>query len=133
MHGFEDAWLSGVKKAHESAKVSPQLRPLLEDVYLAIQANPVNLAALKKSLERLLSFLAGPGRTNANCWATDLFFCSDEGWEKDWTAQELPEPLHDILAMMGGALHDTVQSPQIAENFGCLPEQLLVRLEQFQE
>jgi hypothetical protein len=29
---------------------------------------------------------------------------------------------------MGEALHDTVQAPEIAENFGCLPEQLLERV-----
>ena len=27
--------------------------------------------------------------------------------------------------MMGEALHDTVQTPEIARNVGCLPEQLL--------
>ena len=63
---------------------------------------------------------------------TDLFFGSDEGWEKDWSDQDLPEPLHDVFAMMGQALHDTVQSPEIAENFGCLPEQLLSQLRQFE-
>jgi hypothetical protein len=32
--------------------------------------------------------------------------------------------------MMGEALHDTIGAPEIAENFGCLPEQLLERLRQ---
>ena len=35
---------------------------------------------------------------------------------------------HDILAMMSEALHDTVQAPEIAQNFGCLPEQLLEKV-----
>ena len=43
--------------------------------------------------------------------------------------QNLPEDFHDVLAMMGEALHDTVQAPEIAENFGCLPEQLLEKVD----
>jgi hypothetical protein len=75
-------------------------------------------------------FLSGEGRSNANCWAADLFFAQSEEWERDWAEQNLPEGLHDVLAMMGEALHDTIQAPEIAKNFGCLPEQLLERLRQ---
>ena len=132
MPGFEDAWLYAVKNAHVGPQVSRELRPLLLDVYSNVLVTPVDLVELKKSLERLLGYLAEAGRTNANCWATDLFFGSEIGWEKDWGEQDLPEPLHDIFAKMSEALHDTVQTPQIAENFGCLPEQLLAQLEQFQ-
>ncbi len=57
--------------------------------------------------------------------AVDLFFCASEGWERDWTDQSLPEEFHGVLARMGEALHDTVQSPAVAKNFDCLPEQLL--------
>ncbi len=62
--------------------------------------------------------------------AVDLFFCvSDEiGWEKDWTDAELPDDFHDVFALIGQALHDTVTSPSTAANFDCLPEQLLERL-----
>jgi hypothetical protein len=35
---------------------------------------------------------------------------------------------HDVLAMMGEALHDAVKAPEIARNFGCPPEQLLERV-----
>ena len=70
-------------------------------------------------------FLAGEGRTNANCWAVDLFFALSQGWERDWAEQRLSEDFHDVLATMGSALHDTIKAPDIAENFGCLPEQLL--------
>jgi len=86
---------------------------------------PPNLADLKKSLEQLPAFLAGSGRTNANCWATDMFFMLSDEWERDRTEQELPEEFHDVLSLIGDALHDTVQAPDVAENFGCLPEQLL--------
>ena len=87
---------------------------------------------MKGSLQSLLEYLAGTGRTSANCWAVDLFFSESEGWERDWTEQELPDDFHDVLAMMGEALHDTVKSPDIAANFGCLPEQLLERLRSLQ-
>jgi hypothetical protein len=54
-----------------------------------------------------------------------MFFCLSKGWETDWTEQDLPEDFHDVLALMGEALHDTVRTPKIAEDFDCLPEQLL--------
>jgi hypothetical protein len=85
---------------------------------------------LKDSLLGLLQYLSGEGRTNANCWAADLFFCSDE--TEHWTDQPLPDDFHDVLAKMGEALHDTVSSPEIASNFGCLPEQLLECVKRFE-
>lgn len=127
MASFHHAWLA-VSGPRNGEPVSDKLRPLLETVYQQVLAEPVDLAALKQSLVKLLTFLSGEGRSNANCWATDLFFADDEGWERDWAAQNLPEDLHDVLAMMGNALHDTVRAPEIAENFGCLPEQLLQRV-----
>ena len=131
MLGFEDAWLA-VSASRNGEAVSPELRPLLERVYIAILSNPTALVELKTSLQKLLEFLAGAGRTNANCWATDLFFCLSEGWERDWTDQNLPDAFHDVLALMGQALHDTVRTPHIAENFDCLPEQLLERIKRLQ-
>ncbi len=73
-------------------------------------------------------YLSGAGKTNANCWAVDLFFCLSEGWERDWTEQNLPDDFHDVLSLMGQALHDTVQMPKIAENFDCPCEQQLHRV-----
>jgi hypothetical protein len=83
---------------------------------------------LKGSLAALLEYLRDKGRTNANCWAVDLFFCTSEGWERDWTEQNLPGDFHDVLSLMGQALHDTARTPNIAEDFDCLPEQLLDRV-----
>jgi hypothetical protein len=124
MASFDDAW-TAVAGGREGEPVSPELRPLLERVYLDVLSTPTDPAALKKSLEVLLEFMAGRGRTNANCWAADLFFCLSDGWERDWTDQNLPDEFHNILAKMGEALHDTVQATAVAKNFGCLPEQLL--------
>jgi hypothetical protein len=101
-------------------------------VYLTVLSKPTDLGELKRGLQELLQFLAGDGRTNANCWAADLFFDLSEGWERDWTDQDLPDGFHDVLAMMGEALHDTVRTPKIAENFDCLPEQLLDRVKRLQ-
>jgi hypothetical protein len=129
--GFDDAW-SAVSAPRDGQAVSPELWSLLERVYSTVLSKPTNLAELKRSLRELLEFLAGDGRTNANCWAADLFFVFSEGWERDWTDQDLPDGFHDVLAMMGEALHDTVRTPKIAENFDCLPEQLLDRVKHLQ-
>jgi hypothetical protein len=127
MAGFDDAWVA-VDVQRNGEMVSPGLRPLLQAVYAQCISQPHNLVELKKSLEDLLTYLAGEGRTNANCWAVDLFFCTSEGWERDWSEQNLPHEFHDVLATMGEALHDTVHAPAIAGNFDALPEQLLERV-----
>jgi len=127
MASFDTAW-AAVNHAKDGEAVSSDLRPLLERVYSTVLAVPTNLPALKDSLTGLLEYLSGVGRTNANCWAVDLFFCLSEGWERDWTEQNLPEDFHDVLSLMGQALHDTVKTPEMAENFDCLPEQLLERV-----
>jgi hypothetical protein len=124
---FNEAWVA-VAKARSGEPVSPELRPLLREVYTHLVRRHPDLVALKKSLQELLRFLRDEGRTNANCWTVDLFFALSQGWERDWAEQDLPEDFHDLLAMMGEALHDTVLDRSIAENFGCLPEQLLERV-----
>lgn len=129
MAGFDRAW-TAVAGARNGEQVSSRLRPLLQAVYQNSLAEPLDSTALKRSLEDLLVFLSGEGRSNANCWATDLFFARGEEWDTDWADRNLPENFHNVLAMMGEALHDTVQAPEIARNFGCLPEQLLERVKQ---
>lgn len=127
MPSFEEAW-DAAAKPRGGETVSPELKPLLYDTYTLVLANPKNLSALKQSLQALLEYLAGPGRTNANCWAVDLFFMTDDNWESDWGEQGLPDDFANIFTAMGGALHDTVSSPHIAENFGSLPEQILAQV-----
>ena len=125
--GFDTAW-AAVNHPRDGEPVSSDLCPLLQEVYSAVLAVPTNLHLLRDSLVRLLEYLSSVGKTNANCWAADLFFCHSDGWERDWTEQNLPDDFHDLLSLMGEALHDTVQAPNIAENFDCLPEQLLERV-----
>jgi hypothetical protein len=127
MAGFDVAWVAAAQPK-DGEQVSSELEPLLRQVYSDVLASPTNLSALKASLTTLLEYLNERGRTNANCWAVDMFFCLSEGWERDWAEQNLPEDFHEVLALMGEALHDTVQTPKIAENFDCLPEQLLERV-----
>jgi hypothetical protein len=127
MPGFDDAW-AAVNHRKDGERVSPELQPLLRRVYTDVLAVPLDRMAIKRSLTTLLEYLGSSGRTNANCWAVDMFFCSSEGWERDWADQDLPDDFDDVLALMGEALHDTVKTPRIAENFDCLPEQLLERV-----
>ena len=82
---------------------------------------------LDSSLENLLYFLTTPaGHTKENCEETDLYFClhKDNGFNWD----HLPEDYQLILDDIGGQLHDTIESPEIAKNFGSTPEQLLKRI-----
>ncbi len=129
MGSFDEAW-TAVAKPRSGEAVSSELRSLLHAVYLQSLSHPLNAVVFKRTLEDLLQFLAGKGRTNANCWAVDLFLGIGEGWEKDWADQDLPEGFHDVLALMSEALHDTVRAQDVAENFGCLPEQILERVKQ---
>ena len=125
METFEQAW-ERVASTKDGEAVSVELRPLLQQAYETIVKQSPDLQEIKISLENLLSYLtAPPGRTSANCMATDLFFCLAD-WGVDW--ESFPEPLPDILGDMGGALHDTLSNPEIAKNFDSLPEQLLERV-----
>jgi hypothetical protein len=117
-----------VAKSRDGELVSPRLGPFLQDGYSQLVLRPEDLGALKRGLQELLFFLSNDGRTNANCWAADLFFGECEGWERDWGELDLPKEFQDVLAKMGEALHDTFRGPSIAHNFSCLPEQLLDEL-----
>src|ERR1700744_1511195 len=123
MKGFEQV-RSAVAGTPGGEAVVPDLKSLLLRVHDDVTISPVNLPALENSLTELLQYLSGGGRTSANCWATDLFICSDDS-EHHWPEQKLPDDFHDVLGKMGEALPDTIKSPDFARNFGCLPEQLL--------
>ena len=119
-----------VIESYDGEPVSLELPPLLlrlRDAVLA--AAPTEVVA--QALRDVLQFLASEkGRTNANCWAADLFCMEDENWdERRW--EHLPPEMGDILGDMASALHDSVRDPDIARNFDSTPEQLLDRLDQF--
>ena len=103
---------------------APVLVPHVRRLHDALAARPLDLRFARSAMIALLEFLCSPaGRTDANCRAVDTFFMLDECWLSD----ELPESYHDIIGDMGGALHDTVTAPHIAESFDSTPEQLLAR------
>lgn len=104
---------------------------LAEAVYqTAIQSNP-DMSQLKARLIELLSFLCSPeGRTDENCRIVDSYFCTKDNWS--YCIEHLPTEAYEILFDIGGTLHDTVQSPEIAANFQSLPEKLLERVEKMQ-
>jgi hypothetical protein len=125
MSSFEAIYQS-VALSRNGEAVSASLRPQLAALYDSLGHRPVDLANVKTQLIALLSFLTTPtGRTNANCWAVDLFFGLPEDWDVSWF--DLPEAYREVLSDMGGALHDTIDHPDIADNFWSTPEQLLER------
>jgi hypothetical protein len=122
---FETAWA----RASAAHQASASLDDLVSGVCPELQRRPPDLIMLRKALESLLAFLASPtGRSNENCRAVDSFFCIPEeyGWEADW--EHLPEVFQELLADIGGALHDTVSAPEIARSLDSTPEQLLERV-----
>jgi hypothetical protein len=70
------------------------------------------------------------GAASDVCWAFDLFFGGGQGWDRHWFTLILSDNFYDVLATMDEALRDTLSAPKIAENFRCLPEQLLDSLRQ---
>jgi hypothetical protein len=106
------------------------LRPRLGEAYEAIIARPYDVPRIVNAVEQLLEYLASSeGRTHANCVAVDHFFCFRDDWQGDW--EDEPEQLADVLGDIGGALHDTIKAPEIAENFDSTPELLLEQLRAF--
>ncbi|MBC8218178.1 MAG: hypothetical protein H8E73_06900 [Planctomycetes bacterium] len=113
----------GYSKFCRGWHVSGELRPLLARVYNLIHTSPVDLHALKEAVVSLMSFLCeAANRTDANCRAVDLFFMIDDHWSVRWG--NLPHDFGGLLDDIGGALHDTVSAPAIAEDFASTPEQL---------
>lgn len=96
-------------------------------VYRELGRVPVDRVRLKAALEDLLLFLSSPeGRTNATCWVVDHVFLLREGWEVDtW---HVPEDFRGVIEDFGGALHDAVEAPRIAEDVDSTPQQLLERV-----
>ena len=112
---FDDLWKKAVRFRH----VSRELEPLLRALHDALP----DPHATAMALEQLLRFLAGAGRTDANCTATYYFASNTESL---W--QSLPDGLRGILDDMSGTLQDSVHAENIARTFEATPEQLLARL-----
>lgn len=103
----------------------PTTTSLVDRLQAAVVADPVDLKHLVGCLDSLLQYLCSPqGRTDGNCRFVDFFFMEHD----EWAERGLPDRLHDVLADMAAALHDTCSAPDIARNFDSTPEQLLARL-----
>jgi len=106
------------------AEADLRAQDLVKAIQLILANDPPDLKALRNSLIVLLEYLSSnDGRSDTNCNAVDMFFMFDNLWVE----RNLPSSFHDIFADISGALHDTVSSPEIAENFYSTPEQLLKR------
>ena len=103
---------------------NPALLPLMDRFYDALTQTELQLGDVREAMIAVLEFLTSPAaRTDANCHAVDSFLFEDEVWYSDW----LPQGFVEVLADMGGILHDVVSAPPIARNFESRPEQLLAR------
>jgi hypothetical protein len=107
--------------------VTPEVEPLLRQLYESLEQQPVSVANVNEAVVELLRYLTTPaGRTNANCWAVDLFMTED--WGPIDHDIVVGQELADVLADMGGALHDTIHYPDVASEYESTPEQLLQRV-----
>jgi len=123
--GFDEAW-AAVNHLKDGEPVSPELHPLLRRVYADVLGTPADLAAFAgEPLRNYLNTSSKKGERTQTAGPSIFSSGTSEGWERDWTEQSLPDDFHDVLSLMGQALHDTIRTPNIAENFDCLPEQLL--------
>lgn len=94
------------------------------EVLTAYAAVPPDEERARSALVELFACLSQPTmRTEPNCVAVDLFFAL----ELDrLSVTMLPRQFVDFLSEPLG-LHDTVTAPEIADNFGTTPEELLVK------
>ena len=122
----DERFLRLFKAAAGFRAFSPQLRELLAAAFVSI-ADGGTPGRVRAELLGLFTFLAGEGRTDANCSVTDSFFAAAEA---EWraAAESLPQDLAAFVADVSGALHDSIYAEPIARNFGATPEQMLERL-----
>ena len=79
-------------------------------------------------LKNLLLWLNKPeNNSDKNCRKVDYFVANEIITNKKY--HELPEDIKGILFDMGATLHDTHNSPRVAENFYSTPAQLLERIQ----
>jgi hypothetical protein len=116
---FEEAYHDAV----DGTAASPELVARLKALYEAVPAGRPGAREIRGRLVELLEYLCSDaGRTDANCKAVDYFFCL-----ADWSFGSLSSPYQDLFADMGGALHDAVADPDIAEALQATPEDLLAK------
>ncbi len=121
---FEEAF----QRISSSAPAS--LSPLFREVHDAYASRPPDAVRARSALVSLLIYLASPdARTHTNVCAVDRFLMEDPALTKD-TA--LPAQFVEFV-LNADALHDTIESPEVAENFESTPEQLLEKARELPE
>ncbi len=68
INAFNDAWTAAAQPQGEQP-VSRELKALVSAVYFRLMSDPFTTTGVKEGFEDLLQFLAGAGRTTANCRA----------------------------------------------------------------
>lgn len=108
-----------------NADLKAQERTL--NVQYILEEEALNLIALKKALIELFEYLSSKeGRTDINCMTVCMYFIIED----HWSDRNLPDSFQNVFGDIAGALHDTVSSPEIAQNFYSTPEQLLQRIKE---
>jgi hypothetical protein len=108
-----------------------ELDHLLEQLKLATFSAELSKSEAISVMENLLSWLNKPeNNTDDNCQHIDHFVAVEIIAEKGF--QNLPEDIKGILFDMGATLHYAHASPEIAENFESMPDQLLDRVRRFE-
>ncbi len=101
---------------------------LLVRLKLIILASPFSRSEVLLALKELLLWLNKPeNNSDNNCRKVDYFVANEIIPNKKYHG--LPEDIKEILFDMGATLHDTHNSPRIAENFYSTPAQLLERVQ----
>ncbi len=114
----------------ERVGVDSTIAKALDLIHAIALEHPLPIVRLRDEVISILEYLSSvEGRTDANCRAVDSAIMLDDDLSDRIDEIEEADPvLAEVLADMGGALHDTVSSPEIADNFNSTPEQLLNRL-----
>ena len=121
-----DARVTEDRLASLLASLDEALQPLVLTLEAGLKEDPVDRGGLKGRVEAVLTYLSGPGLSEANCKGAALYFIVAKA--KGLTRTHLPEDLRAIMDDLAGAMHDAVTAPKSAENFQATPELLLARL-----
>lgn len=111
-----------------------QLR--LNELVDSLLLDPLNIGVVASRVSAVLDFLNQPcNNTGENCEAINWFILLrilDDAAASRGLAR-LPRALRGIIEDMGMCLHDAHSAPEIAIAFESLPEQLLARIQRFND
>lgn len=98
----------------------------LEAITNITKSNTISNKQLLFILKDLFEYLSSPyGRTDENCKIVDSFLTDNDDFNFD--DGSIDEKIVNIIGHCD-ALHDTILSPSIADNFSSTPEQILAMI-----